>query len=102
MIKYFFSGMFLFNGVPHLVKGITGEKHMTPFKRVSSAHLNIVWAFVNFVFGILILGFDPLTARVNWPTGANIWVFLAGGFAIGLTAAQLFGNPNARLPWHKN
>jgi hypothetical protein len=102
MIKYFLAGMFLFNGMPHLVKGITGEKHMTPFKRVSSPKLNVVWAFVNFVFGILILGFDPITGTPDWPTDANVWVFLGGGLVLGLVCAKLFGDPNAKLPWHKD
>ena len=101
MIRYFFAGMFLFNGIPHLVKGITGEKHMTPFKKVSSPLLNIVWAFVNFVLGMVILGFDS-AGIPNWPTGLNFWAFLAGGFALALTAAMLFGNPNAKFPWHKD
>lgn len=101
MIRYFFAGMFLFNGLPHLVKGITGEKHMTPFKRVSSAHLNIFWAFVNFAVGMLVLGFNAVGAP-NWPVGLNFWAFLAGGFVLALTAAQLFSGPNAKLPWHKD
>ena len=102
MVKYFLAGMFLFNGIPHFVRGITGEKHMTPFKRVSSAHLNVFWAFINFVLGFLILGFDPVTRAPKWPTGINFWVFLAGGFVLALTCAQLWSNPDARLPWHKD
>lgn len=101
MLKPFLAGMFLFNAIPHLVKGIAGDTHMTPFKRVSSPILNIFWAFCNLVLGVLILGFDA-SGALNRPAGQNFWVFLLGGFLLSLTAAKLFGGPNARLPWHKD
>ncbi len=95
IIKTFVAGFFLFNGVPHLVKGITGETHMTPFKRVSSPVINVVWSFVNIVIAVLLLGYYP----VNNP---DLWGFIAGGFALSLVAAMFFGKPGARLPWHKD
>lgn len=101
-LKALLAGFFLFNAIPHLVKGITGQKHMTPFKRESSPFLNIVWSFVNIVIGVYIIGFDPLTGELNRLVGMDLWVFLLGGFLLSLTAAWLFGNPNARLPWHKD
>lgn len=89
----FFAGMFLFNSLPHLVKGITGQSHMTPFKRVSSPTVNIVWAFANLAVSVVFLivsgGFDP-------------WAFLLGGFIMSLADAKLFENPGARFPWHKD
>ena len=94
LVKSFFAGFFLFNSLPHLFKGITGQTHMTPFKRVSSPYLNLIWAFMNLVIGLL-LTLRPLT-------GINMWVFLAGGFFISLADAQLFSKPNARLPWQKD
>ncbi len=97
----FLAGFFIFNAIPHLVKGIAGDKHMTPFKRVSSPHLNIFWSFANLVIGVLLLGFDT-QGRLNFPSGTNFWIFLLGGFLLSLTAAKLFDGPNARLPWHKN
>lgn len=102
LVRVFFCGFFLFNSLPHLVKGITGQMHMTPFKRVSSPYLNIVWAFVNIVISLLILGFDPRTGSLNTLTGTQVWVFLLGGFAISMADANLFSNPNAKLPWHKD
>lgn len=54
LLWYFVAGFFLFNSVPHLVKGITGQTHMTPFKRISSPELNVVWSFTNIVLGELI------------------------------------------------
>ena len=101
LIRAFLSGFFMFYGLPHLVKGITGQTHMTPFKRVSSPLLNVVWSFVNILLGILVLG-----SGARWPlahlTGANFWAFIAGCFVLSLVAAKLFAGPNARLPWHKD
>lgn len=102
MFSAFLAGFFIFNGVPHLVQGISGHTHMTPFKRVSSPLLNVVWAFFNLTVGVLILGFDPVSGEINRPAGQNFWAFLIGGFILSLTAAKLFGGPNARLPWHKD
>jgi len=102
MIRAFFAGFFLFNAIPHLVKGITGETHMTPFKRVSSPYLNILWSFVNIFFGLIILEKDPVTGNIIFPAGMDLWVFILGGFLLALSAAWLFGRPNARLPWHKD
>lgn len=102
LLQALFAGMFFANGVPHFVKGITGETHMTPFKRVSSPQLNIVWAFANYLIGYWILGVDPVTGMVNMPTGTNLWAFIVGAFMLSMTAAWLFSRPNARLPWHKD
>ena len=91
MIKAVLTGMFLFNAVPHLVKGIAGETHMTPFRRVSSPILNVVWAFANITLALVIWGVD-----------AQVWVFVSGGLFMSLANAWLFGRPNARFPWHKD
>ena len=98
IIGVFFAGLFGFNAIPHLIKGITGQTHMTPFKRVSSAYLNVLWAFVNLATASFLVGFDP---TVNL-SGLNLGVFLLGGFAASMADAQLFSNPNARLPWQKD
>lgn len=102
MLQALFAGMFLANGIPHFVKGIMGQTHMTPFKRVSDAYTNVMWGFANFVIGVLILGMDELTGEVNWPTGMNFWVFMLGALILAMTAAALFSKPNAKLPWHKD
>ncbi|HEV2412642.1 MAG TPA: hypothetical protein VGS28_02435 [Candidatus Saccharimonadales bacterium] len=48
-VASFFAGAFAANGVPHFVKGVTGQKHMTPFGRPSSAVVNVAWGWANFV-----------------------------------------------------
>ncbi len=107
LILYFLGGLFAFNSIPHLVKGITGQTHMTPFKRVSSPILNVAWAFINILLSAWILGMAlgnggfvlPWTASVS---GTDLWAFVAGGLFISLADANLFSNPNARLPWQKD
>lgn len=100
LIKYFFAGVFLANGIPHLVKGITGQKHMTPFKRVSSPVLNVVWAFINFVISILLFGWFATEEAIS-PGGTNLIITLIGAFAVATYLASFWSNPDARLPWHK-
>lgn len=97
LLQAFFAGVFMINGIPHLVNGISGKAFMTPFKKPSSPLVNIIWAFVNFAIGYVILGqsFTLLT------TGINFWVFLAGAFLMGLMDASSFANPNFRFPWQK-
>ena len=53
----FFAGMFGANGVPLFVKGITGQKFVTPFGRLSSAVVNVLWGWVNFVVAGLLIYF---------------------------------------------
>jgi hypothetical protein len=50
-ILYFLAGLFVANGVPHFIKGITGEQHRTPFGNPSSAVTNVIWGSVNFLIG---------------------------------------------------
>ena len=48
----FFGGFLGANGIPHFVKGVMGQKHMTPFGRPSSAVINVIWGWVNFVVAV--------------------------------------------------
>lgn len=103
---YFLAGFFTWNSVPHLVTGIAGQKHMTPFSPMSSPMVNVFWGFFNLVAGLYVLGIAAGTGgfAVPWDanlTGSNFWAYLVGAFAVAVTAAWLFGKPNARLPWQK-
>ena len=107
LLWYFLAGLLVFNSIPHLVKGIIGQSHMTPLRRVSSPLLNVIYAFFNIIFALFMLGLATGTGGFVWPwsanlIGINLWVFLAGGLFISLADANLFSNPNARLPWHKD
>ena len=76
----FCGGLFLANGVPHFVNGISGRRFPTPFASPpgvgeSSPLVNVVWGMVNFLIGyVLIVGvgdfvggltFDSLVASLG-------------------------------------
>lgn len=47
LVVFAVVGLFGVNAVPHFVKGVTGERHMTPLGPESSAVANAVWGSVN-------------------------------------------------------
>lgn len=51
----FLAGLFGANGIPHFVKGITGQVHQTPFGKPSSAIVNVIWGWVNFVVAFIFI-----------------------------------------------
>lgn len=106
LLWYFLAGFSILNAVPHMVKGITGQTHMTPFARVSSPVLNVVWSFVNVLFALFFLGLASGAGMFVLPwnanlSGLNLWLFLAGGFVCASYLANFWSNPKARLPWQK-
>lgn len=92
-VAHFFAGVFLANGVPHFVNGISGHRFQTPFASPpavgeSSPIVNVVWGMTNFVIGgWLLLGIEALRVGLNLDT---IALFL-GAFAIAITLAWHFG-----------
>ena len=90
-LAYFVAGLFLANGVPHFVNGISGNKFQTPFAKPpgvgeSSALVNVIWGFVNFIIGYaLISGFGDFTG------GFTLDVLMVG---LGALVAALW------LGWH--
>lgn len=93
--------MFLVNGVPHFVSGVMGKTHMTPFAKDSSATLNVMWGFTNFLLGLWILAYSGYTITDALSLNAFSWGFLTGVIAMGIACALLFSNKNARFPWFK-
>ena len=107
LLWYFLAGFFGWNAVPHLVKGITGQNHMTPFKRVSSPTLNVAWALTNLLLALFMFGLATGEGGLVLPwdaglTGLNLWATLAGAAAVAFWLASFWSNPKARLPWHKD
>lgn len=43
------AGLIGANGVPHFVKGVSGQKHQTPFGQPSSSVVNAFWGWLNLV-----------------------------------------------------
>ena len=52
-LLFFLAGLFGANGIPHFVKGVTGQRHMTPFGKPSSAVVNVVWGVANFLIATM-------------------------------------------------
>jgi hypothetical protein len=97
LLGAFFAGALLFNAIPHLVQGVCGRHHMTPFNVKSSPVVNIIWGWINLISGGMILYL--LEDRI-W----GIAVFLAFGIGSFITSMGLsifWSNPDARLPWHR-
>ena len=66
----FVSGLFLANGVPHFVEGISGHSFQSPFASPpgvgeSSPLVNVLWGFANLAIGFAMLwAFAPKGAEV--------------------------------------
>ena len=77
-LAYFLAGVFLANGVPHFVHGISGKKFQSPFASPpavgeSSALVNVIWGLANFIVGYALIygvgdftfGFSPAVLMVG-------------------------------------
>ncbi|QKY21897.1 hypothetical protein B4589_015900 (plasmid) [Halolamina sp. CBA1230] len=82
LVVFAVIGLFGANAVPHFVKGVTGERHMTPLGPESSAVANAVWGSINvLVAGSLAWVYrdavEPTTLAVAFVTGTAMAVGLA-------------------------
>lgn len=84
-VLYVLAGLFAVNGVPHFIKGVTGEKHVTPFGNPSSAVVNVVWGWVNFAVAVIILHYMAIT---NHHVIRESVLFFAGAFVLSLVLAS--------------
>jgi len=90
-VAYFVAGLFLANGVPHFVNGISGKRFQSPFASPpgvgeSSPLVNVVWGIVNFAIGyVLIFGVG------DFKGGLTLEVLMVG---LGILIAAL------ALAWH--
>ena len=93
----FVAGLFLANGVPHFVHGISGDWFQSPFATprgvgLSSPLVNVIWGFVNLVVGFALLwAFAPKGADVvaQW---IAVWL---GVLAMAVMLATHFGKVRA-------
>lgn len=100
LFYYFLAGMFMFNSLPHLISGVMGNTHMTPFGKKSSAMTNVLWGFINILISLFVLG--KTSGGYQIPQGmSSIAAFVAGGFVLAIMAASLFSNPKSKMPWWK-
>jgi len=101
------AGALAANAIPHLVKGITGEGHMTPFARRASPAVNVAWAFANILLALLVLQLASRREVFGLPAagelmGPRLLAFLVGALLTALALALFWSDPNARLPWHRD
>jgi len=87
------SGLIVTAGVPHFIKGITGEKFQTPFGNPSSAVINVIFGWLCFVIAAVVLHFgNPRLHEYR----------ALGSFGIGvLVVALLMANMWAKKPSKK-
>ena len=89
----FVAGVFLANGIPHFVQGISGHWFQSPFTSPpgvgeSSPVVNVLWGFLNLVIGFaLLFNFAPKGGDVLLE-----WAFVGlGALLIAVFLAQHFG-----------
>ena len=85
-VAAFFAGVFLCNGVPHFVNGVSGNAFPSPFanppgKGLSTAYINVVWGMMNFIIGYILLRVSKLSQ------GNKLGVAV---FFVGITAMAIF------------
>jgi hypothetical protein len=92
-IAYFFGGAFLANAVPHYVNGVSGHPFQSPFAHpsgegLSSAFVNVLWGFANFVIGYLLLA---KVGTFDLRRGRHVIVAGLGCLSMSVMAAWAFG-----------
>jgi hypothetical protein len=50
-----FGGALAINAVPHLTKGMTGQRHQSPFRHGDTALVNAFWGWVSLAAGVTLL-----------------------------------------------
>jgi hypothetical protein len=102
-VAVFLAGAIGANGVPHFVQGICGNRFQTPFASPpgvgeSSAIVNVVWGWVNFVVaGVLLHYFAPTVIRTPLFFGL---VGALGALLMALFLANHFGKVRNSAPAH--
>ena len=97
IIIFLLIGLFAFNGIPHLVKGITGQNHMSPFAQSSGPVVNVLWGICNLIIAWVLWYFVETDGAV-----ITKWIsFFVGALIVSVYLASFWKDPEARLPWHK-
>jgi len=91
-----FAGIFLANGVPHFVRGISGDRFPTPFahppgKGLSSPTANVVWALLNLVVGYILFRIG----KVSSGDDSALVIFFAGIAVISTMLSVRFAKKQA-------
>ena len=97
-LAYFFAGIFLANGVPHFVHGISGERFPSPFARPpgrgeSSPLVNVIWGMINFGIGYVLIF---KVGHFEFGLNLGAWMVGLGAFVIAIILALTFGRRRNR------
>jgi hypothetical protein len=68
-IYSFLAGIFATLGVPHFVRGVTGERYNGIFSKSISSVENIIWGWVSFVIAAFLLHFSHPWAHLYRASG---------------------------------
>ena len=95
-VACFFAGLFFGNTIPHLVKGVCGDRFPTPFakppgKGLSSPVVNVVWALANLLVAYALFRAGNLAVG-NTPALA---IFFAGFALISIQMGSHFSHKHA-------
>lgn len=98
---YIMGGLFLANGIPHFVNGISGSNFQSPFASPpgvgeSSPIVNVIWGFANFVIGFLFI-----SGVGDFRCGLTIDMLMAGIGALGAGVGLAIHFGRVRLSYEK-
>jgi hypothetical protein len=91
-VAIFFAGAFLCNCIPHLECGLRGAPFPSPFAKPrgignSPPVVNVLWGFLNFIVGLILLATHPVTVGFN----PKFLALIVGALAMGILLALHFG-----------
>lgn len=94
LVVFAVIGLFGTNAIPHFVRGVTGQRHMTPFGSDSSAVLNVLWGSANAaVAGVLAWLYRDAVAP------ETLAAAFVAGVALAVLLAWYWSRPEPDLPW---
>ncbi len=88
------------NGIPHYIKGVVGQSHMTVFSKLSSPVVNVLWGLFNWFLAFIL--YTLFNSFIDNFTNIHMIIAIVGGVFISLRLSKLWSDPNAKLPWHKD
>ncbi|NGY04846.1 hypothetical protein [Solimonas terrae] len=93
LLALFFAGVFLVNGVPHFVNGVSGRNFPSPFasppgRGESTARTNVLWGALNFAIGY---GLGWRLAHFDPGQSAQLAALCVGGLLMALAISSHFG-----------
>ena len=93
LVSYFFGGVFLANGIPHLVSGQMGRPFQSPFAKppgegLSSSRVNVLWGSGNLAAAYWLL---CRVGTFDLRNLAHVGAAAMGGLLISIQLASHFG-----------